>query len=279
MWLTLRQTLVLRSSLAVMLALLAGATAGGALAYWARDAEVDRGDRRLETVTAEAFSAGDEIVRLTSEAGDLRVEGERRSATIRELETELAETAARLERAETAQGELGLTYLDLLGERDALQLALEALLTGREELLVQRDELLAELAVWSTMLPIDSAPLSIDPLLFDPASGATLIRAVCTGSMEPTVTCDDTLVVFRPSTQDLNVGDVIIFKAPMPGCAGVSATSTILHRIVEVERSPLGLIEFRTKGDGLTNRDPCPVAATQVLFEVLAVISDSRFEQ
>ncbi|MEE8422307.1 MAG: hypothetical protein V3S31_05975 [Dehalococcoidia bacterium] len=272
MWLTLRQTLLLRSTLAVLLALLAGATAGGTVAYWARDAEVDRVDRRLEAFTVEVIDSGRVIARLTSEAGDLRVEGERQSATIRELETSLADTAARLDRAETAQGELGLTYVDLLDARDVLQSAFETLEAEREELM-------AQIAIWSTMTRIDSARLPIDPLLFDPASGAAMIRAVCTGSMEPAISCDDTLIAFTPSTQDLDVGDIIIFRAPEPGCAGFSFTSTILHRIVAVQRSAEGQIQFETKGDVLADPDPCPVPATHVLFEVLAIISDSRFDQ
>lgn len=271
MWATLRRTLALRATLAVLLALLLGATAGGAVAYWARETDVDRIDRQLRTLIAEAIASGKEIARLTSEAGDQRVEGERLSATISELEAALAETAARLERSETAQGELGLTYVDLLDERDALEATLEALHAEREDLL-------AQLAIWSTVTRIDSARLSVDPLLFDPASEASLIRAVCTGSMAPTITCDDTLVVFSPSPEDLDVGDIIIFRAPEPGCVGFSLSSTILHRIIGVQRSPDGQIQFETKGDALSAPDPCTLPARQVLFEVLAIISDSRFD-
>jgi hypothetical protein len=271
MWITLRRTIVLRSTLVALLALLLGAAAGGAVAYRARETDVDRIDRQLRTLIEEALVSGKEIVRLTSEAGDRRVEGARLEAAIGGLQATLAETSARLERAETAQGELGLTYVDLLDERDALQARLD-------ELRVEREDLLAQLEVWSPVTRIDSARLSVDPLLFDPASEASLIRAVCTGSMAPAITCDDTLVVFQPSTQDLDVGDTIIFRAPELDCVGFSLSSTILHRITSVRRSAAGVIEFETKGDALAAPDPCTVPARQVLFEVLAIISDSRFE-
>ncbi|MDP6605971.1 MAG: hypothetical protein QF664_06925 [Dehalococcoidia bacterium] len=261
------------------MALAIGGLGGGMVAYQARDAEVDRLDRRLEAVTAdvgavmdEVVDSGKEIARLTAEAGDSRVVAERQQTTIRELETTLAETASRLARAETAQGELGLTYVDLLDERDEL-------LASFDMLEAEREDLITELATWSILTRIDSASLKIDPLLFDPASGASLLRAVCTGSMEPSIGCDDTLVAFRPQTQDLAVGDIIIFRAPEPGCVGFSFASTILHRIVVVQRSAEGQIEFRTKGDSVSQVDPCPVPQSHVLFEVLAIISDSRFDQ
>ena len=58
MWATLRRTLALRATLAVLLALLLGATAGGAVAYWARETDVDRIDRQLRTLIAEAIASG-----------------------------------------------------------------------------------------------------------------------------------------------------------------------------------------------------------------------------
>lgn len=98
-----------------------------------------------------------------------------------------------------------------------------------------------------------------------------LMQTVATGSMEPTVPTGS-LIVSRPvAAQDIEVGDIIVFRSPtgatVSGGADGTFTATesmlITHRVVEVMGSGTG-VTFRTRGDGNAEEDPWDVPADMV---------------
>lgn len=98
-----------------------------------------------------------------------------------------------------------------------------------------------------------------------------LIQTVATGSMEPTVPTGS-LIVSRPvAAQDIEVGDIIVFRSPtgatVSGGADGTFTATesmlITHRVVDVRASGTG-VTFRTRGDGNAEEDPWDVPADLV---------------
>ena len=100
--------------------------------------------------------------------------------------------------------------------------AVEQLRRDYEQLLAEHDALLTR---WSQVIPIDSPELSGAPLLLDRGvDNVVVVRPVCTGSMEPNITCDDLLVLYAPSTLSdvdiVDIVDIIYFPKPDADCSG-----------------------------------------------------------
>lgn len=129
-------------------------------------------------------------------------------------------------------------------------------------------------ARWVSVTPIDSYKFSKDPLYFDTAAGASLTKPFCTGSMRPTIDCDDLVVAYKPAANDINVGDIIIYKTPSPDCQGYTDGYT-MHRVVSVISRTSGPF-FQTKGDANSYTDSCLVPPDAVTGKVLAIIHESN---
>lgn len=104
-----------------------------------------------------------------------------------------------------------------------------------------------------------------------------LIQTVATGSMEPTVPTGS-LIVSRPvAAEDIEVGDIIVFRSPtgatVSGGADGTFTATesmlITHRVVDVRGDGTG-VTFRTRGDGNAEEDPWDVPADMVRARYVA---------
>lgn len=90
--------------------------------------------------------------------------------------------------------------------------------------------------------------------------GADASYVVLSGSMEPTISPGDSVVVKSVDPGDIESGDVITYKR--------SGESTpVTHRVVEVLDREDGLA-FRTAGDANDSPDPQPVPAESVTGEV-----------
>ena len=86
--------------------------------------------------------------------------------------------------------------------------------------------------------------------------------AVATGSMEPSVSVGDAVVVCRTDPDRLQVGDVIAYR--LDG-------QTVVHRIVQMQQTGEGTV-LQTQGDANNAPDTAPVQAAQVVGRVAAVI-------
>ena len=82
---------------------------------------------------------------------------------------------------------------------------------------------------------------------------------VMSGSMAPAIKLDD-LIFFRPvNTDDLGVGDIIIYAPPE------NSRYVVTHRIVQILYDESNKRVFLTKGDNNNDVDESPVDADQVL--------------
>ena len=86
--------------------------------------------------------------------------------------------------------------------------------------------------------------------------------AVATGSMEPSVSVGDAVVVCRTNPERLQVGDVIAYR--LDG-------QTVIHRIVRMQQTGEGTI-LQTQGDANNAPDAAPVQTAQVIGRVAVVI-------
>ena len=90
--------------------------------------------------------------------------------------------------------------------------------------------------------------------------------AVATGSMEPSVSVGDAVVVCRTDSDRLQVGDVIAYR--LDG-------QTVVHRIVQMQQTGEGTV-LQTQGDANNAPNTAPVQAAQVVGRVAAVIPCAR---
>ena len=82
----------------------------------------------------------------------------------------------------------------------------------------------------------------------------------CTGSMRPTLSCKDTLTVFKPDKDEVNVCDIIMFKSPEID------KDFIIHRIIGKEGS-----KYITKGDCNMESDEYLVDYDDIMFKVIGI--------
>jgi signal peptidase I len=264
---------------AVAIGLVLGAIGGAAAGFFSRSDEVDRLDDRVATLddrlteALDARNAADaRALELTEEAGNLQRDIDAKDVEIATLNARVAELT--VTNADTLQLRADLEAAR--ETRDQLQDQLDETESDLVTVRVQRDEAIAAL---NELVPINSLNISPDPLRFDPSSPTQVIRALCTGSMEPTIGCSDSLLVYKPSQQDLDVGDIIVFWQPTSDCSNVMVGAGILHRIVQIVRSSDGQLAFRTQGDALPNRDPCPVPFDAVVSKVAAIVFDASLDE
>lgn len=209
-----------------------------------------------------------EAVLLDGQIAELTAEEERLRALVQQQERDLGFRDAEIAGLQQTVSEAGLAKVAELRRELAV---------NEVELARVTEELAALELRLSSLTPIDTADLAVDPLLLDLSGGNVVYtRALCTGSMEPNITCDDLLVLYEPSsTTDLDVGDIIYFRKQDTGCTGALDDRFTLHRIIDVRSSSSGIF-FQTKGDAFTFPDSCLVPATDVLYKLLTTVRDSR---
>ena len=81
------------------------------------------------------------------------------------------------------------------------------------------------------------------------------ILQVVSGSMQPTIPNDTCILVKKPVSEDIRVGDIITFVSDDPRIQGYYNT----HRVVEITTGEDGSRIFSTQGDAYTIPDAYPV--------------------
>ncbi|MFC2144037.1 signal peptidase I, partial [Candidatus Aenigmatarchaeota archaeon] len=106
---------------------------------------------------------------------------------------------------------------------------------------------------------------------FNVPENITHSSLACTGSMEPTLDCNDK-VLYAPvySPGDIKVGDVISFKRPLGSSLSGNSTD-ILHRVVKIMYLEDG-VYYRTKGDNNQGNDPTLIPFEDVTGKLIIVI-------
>ena len=162
------------------------------------------------------------------------------------------------------------------GQLAEVQNRYDALVAQFDGLKQEHDDASERLA---RLVPIETTELTDPALYLDTGvRQVATTRALCSGSMEPTITCDDLLVLYTPaSPTDLDEGDIIYFRKPNGSCTGTLEGRFTLHRISDVIANNDGLF-FQTKGDAFVNPDRCRVPAEDVIFKLLTTVRDGRIQ-
>ena len=240
------------------------AMAAGA-GYISRSEEVDRLDRQLTSLTGEVGTTGQALDEATTRVLELSTETTTLRSEVNEKTTQVEELSGRLVALEeVAAGSIGL------------ETSFTALTDSFNALRDDYRDLEDELALWEPIVEIETFGPNGNPLLLNRSMDAWLTEPVCTGSMEPAISCDDLMVVYPPRFTDLDVGDIIIFWRQNSTCTGYIEGAQIVHRIIRVTSSPGEGLAFQTQGDANARADSCIVPVTDITAKVLAVIHDAR---
>ena len=91
------------------------------------------------------------------------------------------------------------------------------------------------------------------------------ILQVVSGSMQPTIPNDTCILVKKPVSEDIQVGDIITFVSDDPRIQGYYNT----HRVVEITTGEDGSRIFTTQGDAYTIPDAYPVYEEDIVGKFL----------
>lgn len=256
---------ILGGVLVVALTAAGGAFSGAVVLDWTgTNAELHDERGRAATLERELVEREARIAGLEERVDELRDE----NASLQERVTSRDRTIAELEAVLGQSGPMSEQYASLASRYSDLRAQFDSLVESYAEL--------QEGA--SHLVRIRTPELPGDALLFDRSiDGVRTTRALCSGSMEPSISCNDLLLLYRPDVTDLDVGDVIQFRRQQSDCSGRAESGSILHRIVRVVVNNDGL-HFETRGDSLNSSDPCLVPADDVMYKLLASVRNARIQ-
>ena len=247
----------------VMVLVMAGAYIGARMPAW--------GSGELNDTRAALADTERRLSEADVRVAILRDERDAQHATIAGLTSQIAELereVGTLQASLALSGSIGEQYTTLTAELADLQARYNALQVTRARLETEQ----------ARLIHIRTPELPGDALLLDRGvSGVTYTGAVCSGSMEPNISCDDLLILYPPAVTDLGVGDIIYFPRRSADCSSILDGRFLLHRIVAVTAGEAG-VRYQTKGDALANPDACPVPANEVMYKLLTNIRDARID-
>lgn len=90
---------------------------------------------------------------------------------------------------------------------------------------------------------------------------------IVSGSMEPTISVRDAIVIKRYDDENLKIGDIVTYRSEDPYFYGIMVT----HRIVDI-KTENGERVYVTKGDHNATRDRMAVSKDQIYGKVIMVI-------
>ncbi len=190
---------------------------------------------RNETLTADLLASSEQLGRRTAENEALT---DNLATVTRQLTDKSADYDTLLEKAGTLE--------DLRANKDTLQGEVEALRNTIRELERQRI-----------------------PLIVHSQTQGFL----CTGSMEPKITCLDSASWLRNfNPEDVTIGSVIIFT-PTPECE--IGIGTVSHRVLDI-REVEGTYYYWPKGDANPDADGCWIPDTNVYGYMVELHKDTH---
>lgn len=94
----------------------------------------------------------------------------------------------------------------------------------------------------------------------------TPFMVVVSNSMYPTLKINDIIIVKNVPIDDIQVGDIIVFKSPL------NPQTPIVHRVINIIEDVGGSKIFITKGDNNPTPDPWTVSEDLILGKVIYVV-------
>lgn len=120
--------------------------------------------------------------------------------------------------------------------------------------------LLRRAARWTLNATLVGAIALFVVVVAGPRLAGAELRTVVSGSMEPAIERGSVVVAFPVSTEDLEVGDTILFHQPD------NPERVVTHRITAIDRGPPLAIE--TGGDANNESDPWSLSGSEILGRV-----------
>jgi predicted nuclease with TOPRIM domain len=217
--------------------------------------EKDALDARLATASAERDAANVTVAALEGDAEQASVqiaslESERDLADgrIADLESDVTELADAVATLEASQSDL----LEAIGDVESLE--------------AQRASL--ETTVTDLMAEIADLRRQRTPLIPDTYT----VGFLCTGSMDPEVTCmDEAVWLDNFAPEEIVIGAVIAFDATGLGCKIASAR--VAHRVIDIKVES-GVYLYLTKGDNNRGDDGCWIPESSVFAYMTELIEN-----
>ena len=98
---------------------------------------------------------------------------------------------------------------------------------------------------------------------------------ICTESMEPTLNCNDVILMkLNPKKSELKKQDIILFQRLDNDCKHLVENAYTMHRIIGVDYHN-GDVMFTTRGDNNREPDFCNAPYGTVLAKVVAIVKDA----
>ena len=110
---------------------------------------------------------------------------------------------------------------------------------------------------------------TIDPLRQRRTYNVSTLSVACSGSMEPTLSCDDEIDIWiRPDVTEIRIGDIVLYETRCP--EWLPDRSLVMHRVVS-RMIRGGEHFFILRGDANITDDPCLVKANQIQGYVIEI--------
>lgn len=198
---------------------------------------------------------------------------------------ELRQQIAKTEEAQSAANTLAIEHQRVTAEKEILATALEQREERVDELEAQKTELTLqyqELENMAGTLPdmtseIEQLEAEIARLKKDLSPLRTRAAYthtggfLCTGSMEPVITCLDRVTwQTRFTEEDITVGTIIAFSQHSP-CLGGRGGFNVGHRVYSINRSDPFNPRYITKGDAVDRTDECTIVFSDIEGYVIAI--------
>ena len=224
-----------------------------------RNKEIER-SRQAYTAQSSAVSSLRDSLADTQEA-------------LQQTEDELSDTQIALRLKINDVSRLSAENEDLRGADYELKRR-QDIQTSYDELLLQKRELVDEIeALENEVRVLKGGLATLDPL--PEISGE--LNLACTGSMEPTISCGDSVLMLRNWRSNplimgyIPVGSIVVFRVP-PSCPSLDAGSSVVHRVIKnVYDGTIDGQTFYTKGDANQHPDNCRLVPSDIEGYVVAI--------
>ncbi len=203
--------------------------------------------------------------------GNLQLQKGELQSELARLQSDIADLNAQFEGGSfsTSVADLGGRVAQLQSRLDSLESENSFLLSRNSELRSQVDQLQQQLdrlkRVYVSGVYFSGAPVYVDTTM------VYFANLACTGSMRPTLDCDDAVLLYKPRyAYEIQVEDIVGYYIPTTDPNNCSFEgSHILHRVIRFDGT-----YYWFKGDANASQDDCGVTFGYIEAKVIGIIYD-----